>query len=173
MWIAPWITLVLAAVAVAPPGAEGSWIVNHGTEGTSLAVGSSGVAGGGEDRKPFQAVDGVVTTDWDAALDAKDSSCWLTLDFGGTVTLTAIAVTQRGDSTHDTKDHEMQTGSSISGPWETVGSWTAKECKPPDFPAAECQPDTTVANSGGYRQVRAPPPPPPTPTLTHTTAQLD
>jgi hypothetical protein len=129
-----------------------SWMRNDGTAAKSIVVGHSGVAQGGEDRKPFMAVDGNLVTDWDSALDPADNSCWLALDFGGSVSLTAFAITGRGDEVHDTKDHELQTGTSATGPWVTVGTFVAKPCKPPDFTPADCA-APSASTGAKFRQV--------------------
>eukprot|EP01045_Picozoa_sp_COSAG04_P016938 COSAG04_NODE_1459_length_6621_cov_3.753450_2_plen_280_part_00 len=128
------------------------WLENHGTAHSSLAVGSSGVAGGGEDRPAWMAVDGVRTTDWDAAVDATDQTCWLALDFQSSVTITGFRITGRGDHVHDTKDHELQTGGSPTGPWTTVGTFVAKECGPPDFTAAQCAATNSAPTAGEFTQ---------------------
>jgi hypothetical protein len=144
---------LLVALAL-PPVATGSWMTNDGTAASSIDVGHSGVAQGGEDRKPFMAVDGNLLTDWDSATDPADESCWLALDFGETVTIDAFALTGRGDEVHDTKDHELQSGPSPKGPWATAGSFVAKPCKPPDFAAAACaQPNSGALKVAKFRQV--------------------
>lgn len=135
-----------------PRVASGSWMRNTGTAAKSVVVGHSGVAQGGEDRKPFMAVDGNPATDWDSAVDPADNSCWLAFDFGDSVTLNAFALTGRGDETHDTKDHELQTGASATGPWVTIGKFVAKPCKPPEFTAADCSAPTSAA-AAKFRQV--------------------
>jgi hypothetical protein len=101
--------LCAAAISLAV-GARAEWVTNDGTQQKSIVAGHSGVAGGGEDRPPFMAVDGNFATDWDSAIDATDQSCWLAVDFGSSVTLVDFAITQRGDSTHDAKEHELQVG---------------------------------------------------------------
>ena len=117
-----------------------SWLVNTGTASKSIVIGHSGVAAGGENRPPYMAVDGKFETDWDSALDPKDQSCWIAIDFGGTVDLAAFRITGRGDGVHDTKEHVIQVGDSPSGSWKTVGTFTAQQCKPPAFPATVCAP---------------------------------
>ena len=142
----------LCVLLCSPLVVSGSWLQNDGTAAQSIVVGHSGVAQGGEERKPFMAVDGNPATDWDSAVDPADNSCWLALDFGGSVTLSAFALTGRGDDTHDTKDHELQTGTSATGPWVTVGSFVAKPCKPPDFTAADCNTPSSMTTAK-FRQV--------------------
>jgi hypothetical protein len=133
---------------------EGGWLQNKGTATKSWVVGHSGVTTGGEARAPYMAVDGDVHTDWDSAVDPHDQSCWLVLDLGTSVMLSSFAVTQRGDTTHDTKDHELQYGESPTGPWKTAGSFVAKPCAPPSFVAADCA-TTPTAVTGKFRQVFA------------------
>lgn len=84
-------------------------------------------------------MDGDVKTYWDSAIDTEDKSCWLVMDFGEPVTLHGFAIIQRGDSTHDVKDHELQTGPSEKGPWTTADSFVAQECKPPAFSELVCR----------------------------------
>ena len=137
-----WVSLLL--VLLDPPGGSGlGWLTNDGTASESLVVGSSGTTLSGtpplERQKPYMAVDGDVATQWNALVDSADKSCWLVLDFGSEVTIEGLALVQRGDITHDAKDHELQTAASKDGPWQSVGSFVGQECKPPAFSARQCR----------------------------------
>jgi hypothetical protein len=134
----------LLLLLLTPPGGSGlGWMTNDGTASESLVVGSSGTTPSGspplERMKPFMAVDGDVATQWNAAVDSADKSCWLVLDFGSEVTIEGLALVQRGDITHDAKDHELQTAATQDGPWQSAGSFVGQECKPPTFSARQCR----------------------------------
>jgi hypothetical protein len=132
----------------------GGWFTNDGTAAESLVVGSSGTTASGkpleERMKPFLAVDGNVTSQWNSKIDPADNSCWLTLDFGSEVTVHGFALIQRGDITHDAKDHELQTGETKDGPWQSAGSFVGKQCKPPAFSAAQCR-EKNQAGAAAFR----------------------
>jgi hypothetical protein len=141
-----------AVVSSSSSPALGGWLTNDGTASKSLVVGDSGtVPSPTWPRQPFMAVDGDVTTQWNAAIDASDKSCWLVLDFGSAVTIHGFALLQRGDTTHDAKDHELLTGATKDGPWVSAGSFVAKECKPPAFTARQCR-EKNQPGAAAFRQ---------------------
>ena len=146
--------LLLLLGRPAPARAFGGWLTNDGTASTSLVVADSGTTPSGSPliarQKPFMAVDGNVSSQWNAMIDESDSSCWLVLDFGSEATIHGFALIQRGDITHDVKDHELQTGATQAGPWKTVGSFVGQECKPPAFAVAQCR----VKNQAGAAAFR-------------------
>ena len=147
--------LLLSSRGPAPASAFGGWLTNDGTASKSLVVGDSGTVPSGspviERLKPYMAVDGNVTSQWNAEIDAADKSCWLVLDFEAEVTVYGFALIQRGDITHDAKDHELQTGDTKEGPWKSVGSFVGEECKPPAFSARQCR-DKNQPGAAAFRQ---------------------
>ena len=151
-----WLALPLLLLGrLAPAWAFGGWLTNDGTASTSLVVADSGTTPSGSPliarQKPFMAVDGNVSSQWNAEIDTTDNSCWLVLDFGASeATIHGFALIQRGDITHDVKDHELQAGATQGGPWKTVGSFVGEECKPPAFAAAQCR----VKNQAGAAAFR-------------------
>ena len=89
-------------------GAE--WIKNAGTKAASIVKGSSGwvPAGLGAGGEAWRAVDGNVSTVWDAQKGAASTLTGhtdfsLTIDFGKAVVVEAIRVTTSGDTVHDPK----------------------------------------------------------------------
>ena len=146
------IILAPSAVAALP----GGWVTNDGTASKSLAVSDSGTVPSGspptKQEPAYKAFDGDVNTMWDAEVDKTDQSCWVVLDFGADVTIHAFAIVQRGDLTHDVKDHELLTGATKDGPWRSVGSYVGQECKPPAFSPLECR-GKNQAGAAAFRQV--------------------
>lgn len=146
--------LALLLVRAPPARAFGGWLTNDGTASKSLVVADSGTVASGSPLvarlKSYLAVDGNTSSQWNAQLDATDKSCWLVLDFGAEATVHGFALIQRGDNTHDAKDHELYTGATADGPWQSVGSFVAQECKPPAFTVAQCR----VKNQAGTAAFR-------------------
>lgn len=133
----------------------GGWLSNDGTASKSIVVDSSGTTPSGspllERQKGYMAVDGNMTSQWNAMIDPHDQSCWLVLDFGAEVTVHGFAVVQRGDITHDVKDHELQTSTTKDGPWQSVGIFVGQQCKPPAFRARQCR-EKNQAGAAAFRQ---------------------
>ncbi len=151
----PPVLLLLLLLAVPGRAFGFGWMSNDGTASESLVVGSSGTTPSGtpllERQKGFMAVDGNITSQWNAAIDPADKSCWLVLDFGAEVTIHGVALIQRGDITHDAKDHELQTAAGKDGPWQSVGSFLGQECKPPAFSASQCR-EKNQPGAAAFRQ---------------------
>jgi len=63
---------------------------------------------------------------WNAGhLSGWDTDNWIVFDFSKRVRVYRFGLRCTGDTTHDTKDFDIQTSESPKGPWKTVSSYTA------------------------------------------------
>jgi len=139
--------LQLFCLCCAPAGA-GGWIENSGTASASIVSGSSG-----ENlacpNNAWKAVDGIedfgckashpghelvaglhgVPGGWNAGPGGPDKDDFLTFDFGSAKTLLGFRYTGAGDKVHDAKTIVVEVGTSKTGPWTQVATFTGKDGK--------------------------------------------